>query len=292
MQAYICSMYTSKWTEAICAMPRRRSLHKSCLYCSGWVRNNRGDNVLRLLKSSVATGTMHAGRKQKSRVSGYAMRRWPGRNNVKSGMGKIEPSKVPHPLLRTAFPLYGAAHIKGKSLYMIAAPRWRQASAHERCYPLRPQGPKSGVSWQTTTLNSSVKPTKPSHFVIPTHTFASFTKSHRMTRSSICSFHSFSWNPNMGTSTTAPSRFAVMPPHSSATALPRHDRSSLSAITTTSCPSPAFACALLASLVPAARYIISASLYFAFSSSFLRACQALHEMKATETSSWCVSCPI
>lgn len=169
-------MYTSKWTEAICAMPRRRSLHKSCLYCRGGVRNNKGDNVLRLLKSSVATGTMHAGRKQRSGVSGYAMRRWPGRNNVKSGMGKIEPSKVPHPLLRTAFPLYGPAHIKGKSLYMIAAPRWRQTSAHERCYPLRPQGLKSGASWQTTTLNSSVKPTKPSHFVIPTYTMRQFYK--------------------------------------------------------------------------------------------------------------------
>ena len=107
-----------------------------------------GDNVLRLLKSSVATGKMHAGRKQKSGVSGYAMRRWPGRNDVKSGMGKIEPSKVPHPLLRTAFPLYGAAHVKGKCLYKIAAPRRRQTSSHERCYPLRPQGPKSGVSWK------------------------------------------------------------------------------------------------------------------------------------------------
>lgn len=194
-------------------MPRRRSLHKSCLYCSGWVRNNRGDNVLRLLKSSVATGTMHAGRKQRSGVSGYAMRRWPGRNDVKSGMGKIEPSKVPHPLLRTAFPLYDPAHVKGKSLYMIAASRWRQTSAHERCYPLRPQGPKSGVSWQTTTLNSSVKPTKPSHFVIPTYICASFTKSHRMTRSSFSFFFDIRPFAVMPSNVTTALHYQPLPPH-------------------------------------------------------------------------------
>lgn len=229
MQAYICSMYTSKWTEAICVMPRRRSLRKSCLYCSGWVRNNRGDNVLRLLKSSVATGKMHAGRKQKSGVSGYAMRRWPGRNDVKSGMGKIEPSKVLHPLLRTAFPLYGAAHIK--------------KPIHDSCAAMETDlSTRKMLSFTTAGFKE--------WSLLTNHDLQQFRKTNETepfcnTNVYMRQFYKItSYDPLFVLLLFRHSPFC-------SNAFQCHDRSSLSAFTTTPCPSSAFAYALIASLDPA-----------------------------------------